>query len=151
MHSMFMDRDTWWEVQKFRILFFVAVLFLVACVKSCGELRYTISGKVTQATVLDVKEQVVDPDHGPKAVVRYTFTDAEEKAHEGKMVLGLAEAAVLLPGPFEIIYLPSSPETHKLTSERSATWPIILGLMLLVLAALIYKLHREAHGLDRRR
>jgi hypothetical protein len=138
------------ETRKLKLIIFVIILAIVATVKSCGELRYTVSGKTAEGTLTGVQETRTSR-RTSGVILMYKFSDSEGRAHKGRVTVSHARAAELAGQTSEVTYLPSSPETSTLTSERSAFWPIVLGIMLVVLAVTVYQLHREAHGLDRRR
>jgi hypothetical protein len=138
------------ETRKLKLIFFVIILAIVATVKSCGELRYTLSGKTAKGTLTGAQETRTSR-RTSEVILTYRFSDADGRTHKGRVTVSHARAAELEGQTLEVMYLPSSPETNTLASERSAFWPIVLGIMLVVLAVTVYQLHREAHGLDRRR
>jgi hypothetical protein len=138
------------ETRKFKLIIFVIILAVVATVKSCSELRYTLSGKTAEGTLTGAQETRTSR-RTSGVILTYRFSDAAGKTHKGRATVSHARAAELAGQKPEVTYLPSSPETSTLTSERSPFWPVVLGIMLVVLAVTVYQLHREAHGLDRRR
>jgi len=136
------------ETATFKVALLVIVLFIISTAMSCRELRYSISGEVTQGRFTGIQEYRV---RGKTIILKYEFTDSEGTVRKGSVWVSPARAAALFDTTPEVIYLPSSPETNTLTGQRSIVWPIIFAVMLIVLVVTFYRLHREAHGLDRRR
>jgi len=137
-------------IRQWRLIIGVIILFIVSMVNSCTELRYSVSGKTAECAFTELQPSRTSRNV-PRVVLTYTFTDEEGKSHKGSVEAGIEEGREILMSRPEVTYLPSSPETNTLTDERSALWPIIFGVMILALGVVVYRLHREAHGLDRRR
>ncbi len=134
------------EIRQWKLIIFVIILFFVSMVNSCTELRYSVSGKTAEGTLTGAQETRTSR-RTTGVIVTYAFTAADGKQHKGRETVSHRRAAELSGTAPEVTYLPSSPETNTLTAERSALWPIIFGVMVLAMGVVVYRLHREAHGM----
>ena len=126
---IFRDAET---RQTYRILWFglvLAALFLVSLVQSCSELKMTLWGETTTATVMQVEE----PRKGEeRIVVRYRFLDAEGEQHTVRKRIDPPDMPLAAGDEIEVIYVSKRPEEARPVSERSMVWPIILGVFILL-------------------
>ncbi len=108
----------------------VVLLFCVSGVKSCTELRYTLSGTTTNATIQKVYED------GRKQVVMYKFQEPPGTWNRGSARVP-AEWQRPEDNSVEVIYLPSNPDISTTPSSRSLAFPLIFGAMFLALVGWI--------------
>jgi len=135
------------ESGKLGLVVMVMLVCLVATVKSCTELRYTLAGEVTRGEFTSIRRLYGDPKRPEKQfALYYQFEDSEGDVYKGRVVFGEEEARKRYRTRPEITYLPSSPKTHTLTSERSIVWPVIFAVTFIALCVLFYRQCREAHG-----
>ncbi len=124
------------ETFQLRLMLVVAVLFIISAVKSCEEIRYTIFGKETVATITDVKP-VMGRRSGSSGQVSltYTFVDEGTKRTEKDRVSSEFEPFQDAAGQSAVAiqYIPGSPDASRIPS--AGRW-ILIGLFLAALAAL---------------
>ena len=107
-------------------------IFLISGFKSCTQIRYSLSGVTTNATIYKAYEEK-SVRTGTKIVIRYHFTDEEGKHHKAGDRINVEDWIEPLGKDVEIIYLPSDPETATLTYLRSWGWSVIFLVMLVAM------------------
>jgi hypothetical protein len=104
----------------------ILVLFLVACVQSCSELRHALWGANASAKIIRVEPS----SYGPRdEFLTLTFDDADGKNHVIKRTVGSKLGPFKASQTVAMIYIPGEPEKARLSSERSMFWPTVLLVM----------------------
>jgi hypothetical protein len=140
MLEYFWDRDTWLFKQKAKIVVAIIVVFFISFLNSCEELRYWVSGKVTEgpaATRIDSENR-----HGevvPQRVLGYSYDDGGTLRRKFINVpMDWPERATV-----KIQYIPGG-DTSRLLGQTHRVWVVIFFGSLVAAAAGLYVLVKTA-------
>lgn len=132
--SLIADKQQREGVRMARYGIAILILFCVALFQSCEEVRLSMWGVTSTATVGRVEPSTVDRK---KFFVSLTFPDADGVPRVVRTTLAPPEDGAWQAGQqVEVIYLRGGHQWAKPVSERSMFWPLVLVGM--ILAALAY-------------
>lgn len=124
---MFLDEDSRVAAQAGKILIVVCFLFVFSCYKSCEEVKFRLSGQVTEATFTGINKQI-----GRRGREYYSATyvfRVDGKNYQGDIEV---EPQDEIPATLQIAYLPGDPMINRLVGSGNWVW---IGLLLFFLAA----------------
>ena len=121
------------------VKFFMGVCFivLVSMVQSCTEMRLSLFGRRTSAEVEQVLIEVNSKTNQSTGTygVDYHFqvTDGDKRgSYQGRLRTNESEAeAASASKRLEVLYLPSSPMTHRVAGHRNVIWVLIFLAVLI--------------------
>ena len=142
---MFYDSETRSNTRSFRFGIVVIILFVMSMVKSCTELKYTVWGEVTTATV--TRTATVQESRRTESFrVIYHFDDAEGTTYEGFDRVEQDTWTMPEDRRIEIMYLPGNPDTNLILAQRSRFWVWVFLGMLAVFTIWCIKAYRDAEA-----
>ncbi len=110
-----------------RVGFFVLAFFIISGVRSCGEIRYTLTGVETEARVFrsaDVRER-----RREFTEVSYRFKDEDDVDRRGSFEVPKGEWHGANGDMVEIIYASGNPNRSTRPEDRSGI-PIVIFLVI---------------------
>src|SRR3954464_9543266 len=111
-----MDLDA--ETRKFKVMLFVAVVFIASCFYSCSELKYARSGKRVEATIDDVTE-TVDRHGETRRQLHYYYRNDAGELRQGFDSVG-DDFVRPESGKLTIVFLPGSSRLAGHRNRRGA-------------------------------
>ena len=108
------DRESRRERRMYGFGLGILLLFIVSGVQSCTEIKYSIWGETTLATIRGAQE-----DEG-RIVVEYFFEDQQGKGHRGKSRLSRSRWRDVEAATMDVVYMPDRPERSTLATCSTA-------------------------------
>lgn len=113
------------QARIWRIWLGIIVLFIASMVQSCSELKHSLWGVTTTATVLSVEPSQYEKNN---LYLNMRFVDENGKQQFVKRTVGPRVGPIAPNDEVEVIYV-GSPEKARLVAERTWFWPIVFFIM----------------------
>ena len=132
------------ETAKFKIFAVALVVFLLSAYSSYAELKYTIWGQATSASITDVKHVQAMRRSPAHQLVKYSFQEKEGASRTGSFKVAETEH-VPADAKIEVQYLAGEGGDSRPKGEKNIGSVIIFLGTLVFLGFSIFQMAREAN------